>query len=85
MGPLIIVIPSQAGYVVDGEGCFEEVLYLGAGDKYSTYLQVSHTVLSTKGRLQNPPTNLGFWLNLRWVGVDRGPGCPTPLTGFFTS
>ena len=27
-------------------------------------------------------SNLGFWLNLRWVGVDRGPGCPTPLTDF---
>ena len=27
-------------------------------------------------------TNLGFWLNLRWVGVRRGSWCPTPLNGF---
>ena len=27
-------------------------------------------------------TNLGFWLNLRWVGVWRGSRGPTPLIGF---
>ena len=28
------------------------------------------------------PTNLGFWLHLRWVGVRRGSWCPTPLNRF---
>ena len=32
--------------------------------------------------LKKTPTNLGLWLNLRYVGVCKGPGCPTPLTGF---
>ena len=27
-------------------------------------------------------SNLGFWLNLRWVGVDRAPRCPKPLNRF---
>ena len=33
-----------------------------------------------KGTLpkKNTTTDLGFWLNLRWEGVDSGPGCPTP-------
>ena len=32
--------------------------------------------------LKKTPTNLGLWLNLRYVGVCKGPGCSTPLTGF---
>ena len=31
-------------YDVDDEGCFEEEVYLGAGDKYTHYLQVFITV-----------------------------------------
>ena len=27
---------------------------------------------------KNTTTDLAFWLNLRWEGVDSGPGYPTP-------
>ena len=38
----------------DSEGCFEETLYLGEGDKYTHYLQV-RTSTRTENRIQNLP------------------------------
>ena len=35
-----------------------------------------------EGFQKKQTTNLGFWLNLRWVGVRRGSWCPTPLNRF---
>ena len=50
---------------------------------YYTNFSIEYLHLVYKGRLpKKNPTNLGFWLNLRWVGARRGSRCPTPLNRF---
>ena len=42
----------------------------------------SYHTFSVREGLKKNPTNLGFWLNLRWVGARKGSRCPTPLKRF---
>ena len=60
----------------------EELLFKDDQDKTLVGSLMDILDMKGKGRLPKKTTNFGFWLELRWVGVDRGPGCPTPLTGF---